>query len=82
MDLFQCPICHDVLRDPVSITNCGHDFCKHCIQDWLKIRPSCPICRASTNNHEDIQPCYLLRLILDQAKQLAPHFAGRAGAAA
>eukprot|EP00986_Skeletonema_menzelii_P008902 scaffold3901_cov135-Skeletonema_menzelii.AAC.8 len=73
MDLFQCPICHDILKDAVSIRQCGHDFCKHCIQNWLKIQRSCPICRASTNNHEDVQPCHLLRLILEIAKQLSHH---------
>lgn len=43
---FECSICFDLLLDPV-VGNCGHDFCKHCYEQWLQAskRASCPICR-------------------------------------
>jgi len=48
---FQCAICSDLLTKSVSL-NCGHLFCKSCIDQWRKKskslenhKPTCPICR-------------------------------------
>lgn len=44
---WECSICCDLLVDPVVVV-CGHDFCKHCIDDWSKRQTSvvrCPVCR-------------------------------------
>lgn len=40
---FECPICIDLLKDPVTIA-CGHNFCRNCLNDSVKI---CPICRMN-----------------------------------
>ncbi|KAL2092722.1 hypothetical protein ACEWY4_012520 [Coilia grayii] len=46
---FTCPVCLELLRDPVAI-NCGHNFCMRCIkgcwdqEDW-KGEYSCPLCK-------------------------------------
>lgn len=44
---FICPICLDVLVEPVC-ASCGHDFCKLCYKSWTldKLRPTCPVCRC------------------------------------
>ncbi|XP_051025766.1 tripartite motif-containing protein 75-like [Acomys russatus] len=43
----KCPICLDILTDPVTI-ECGHNFCQSCIKDFWAVLPgrfSCPVCR-------------------------------------
>ena len=44
---FQCSICSDMFEQP-TIVNCGHTFCKTCIEGWRQRQrnPTCPICRA------------------------------------
>ena len=43
-----CGICMDPLKCQ-SITQCGHKFCKHCINNWVCVscpNYSCPMCRG------------------------------------
>ncbi|XP_072219247.1 E3 ubiquitin/ISG15 ligase TRIM25-like isoform X2 [Leuresthes tenuis] len=52
-DQFCCPVCLEVLRDPVTIP-CGHSYCLDCIEDYWnrakqKDQYSCPQCRQVFN---------------------------------
>ena len=38
----QCAICHERVLDPVS-TPCGHNFCKLCLERWLRRSYKCPL---------------------------------------
>ena len=34
---YECAICLEVLKDPVQVRDCGHQFCAFCIDDILKL---------------------------------------------
>ena len=38
----------ELFVEPV-IVQCGHVFCKGCIQPWLKKKTNCPVCRGDNN---------------------------------
>ena len=40
-----CSICLDVVKEPKKLS-CSHVFCKLCIDNWIKIKKSCPCCRT------------------------------------
>uniref|UniRef100_A0A8C8VHT5 Uncharacterized protein n=1 Tax=Pelusios castaneus TaxID=367368 RepID=A0A8C8VHT5_9SAUR len=44
-----CPVCLDYLRDPVMVSECGHNFCRACVTRCWEEEParalSCPQCR-------------------------------------
>ena len=37
-DFWECAICLEVLKDPVQVRDCGHQFCALCIDDTLKYK--------------------------------------------
>ncbi|TVU41425.1 hypothetical protein EJB05_14942, partial [Eragrostis curvula] len=45
-----CPVClenyadADVVR---ALPDCGHLFHRECVDPWLRLRPTCPVCRTS-----------------------------------
>jgi len=46
--LYTCPICMDVLFEPVTLT-CGHSYCIDCLyklEQQNKSKKECPACRA------------------------------------
>ena len=42
----KCTLCLEPFRDP-SVTTCGHVFCWSCIQDWVREKAECPLCRQA-----------------------------------
>ena len=63
-----CPVCHDVMKDAVSMRGCGHTFCEECAKACL--RTPCPNCRHYI---EDYDPCYFARETIGLMKVKCPH---------
>lgn len=49
----SCPVCLDIIEDKNSVvTECGHKFHFSCLQESLKSKNSCPMCRKKIGNHK------------------------------
>ena len=42
----KCAICYDICN---VVTQCGHEFCQGCIDQWRRFSPvgTCPMCRTA-----------------------------------
>ena len=44
-ETYQCPVCLDVCRSPVTCQSGAHLFCLDCLTQSLRRNSSCPVCR-------------------------------------
>ena len=49
-----CSICQDDKTNTVKV-DCGHNFCKECIMEYMKIGKECPNCRESISSIYEIE---------------------------
>lgn len=70
---FSCPICMDLLRDPVTIP-CGHNYCMECIkifweQKNQKKSCSCPECRQTFSPRPALNKNTLFAEVVEKLRQ-------------
>ena len=46
VDALSCPICLELLKDPLIAACCQNNFCRQCLKSTLLSNPVCPLCRA------------------------------------
>ncbi|KAI5617025.1 finTRIM family, member 14 [Silurus asotus] len=71
---FSCPVCLDLLKDPVTIP-CGHSFCKVCINGFWDQEDqtgvySCPQCRHTFNPRPVLHRNIMLEKVMEKLKNL------------
>ncbi|XP_060126872.1 zinc finger protein RFP-like [Zootoca vivipara] len=65
-DEATCSICLDYFKDPVTIAECGHNFCRSClIQYWgeSEAEASCPQCRKTVQRRSLIPNRQLANMV-------------------
>ncbi len=59
---WECPVCLEFIPDgQVEITNCGHIYCKPCLQSWQetqkaqrKLKWDCGVCKKKHSYPEEV----------------------------
>lgn len=64
---FKCPICLNIMNDPVQCPTQGHTFCRRCVSEHLNLAETCPTCREPLTKAQ-LLPSRLIRSLIEDAE--------------
>ncbi|XP_022232582.2 E3 ubiquitin-protein ligase NRDP1 [Drosophila obscura] len=67
-----CPICTEVMENPVQSLHCEHAFCKDCIEKWMKLKSLCPVDRSELVPSHLVPASRLMRNMLARLQIRCP----------
>ncbi|EGC40478.1 hypothetical protein DICPUDRAFT_96241 [Dictyostelium purpureum] len=80
-DYLLCPICQNILDDPVQFCSSGHVFCRGCIIPWFEKNEesTCPTCREVVPSERGASPYFLssnmeIKRKLNKIKVYCPYY--------
>jgi uncharacterized paraquat-inducible protein A len=57
MKELTCPICQELVSNPVIYKACLHRFCSNCIETYNRQgKKECPLCRTAIGNRRQLRP--------------------------
>lgn len=74
----ECPLCHELMREPNTFSTCGHTFCKDCVIDTLEGKgigwPGCPTCKMR-GCRKDLERNHLVASAIGQVRRMMEELA-------
>ncbi|XP_072290516.1 tripartite motif-containing protein 16-like [Eucyclogobius newberryi] len=72
MEALTCPICLDLLKEPVTVP-CGHNFCMNCIQNYWdqQVNFKCPECMKKYSTRPVLCKNIMMSALVEQLKKTA-----------
>ena len=75
-----CTICLENGQETQTRLNCGHIFHEKCLEDWLKINATCPLCRKEVSRtpllayeEEEVESLFEMELeVLPPPRRMIP----------
>ena len=63
-DFLECPICFLVSTSKNRVLLCGHNICADCLEEYTKLKNTCPTCNSKITSKKGVQT-----FVLDQLAQ-------------
>ncbi|CAI2348450.1 unnamed protein product [Caenorhabditis sp. 36 PRJEB53466] len=73
---FCCAVCLDLFVEPVII-ECGHSYCRLCIESHLNVNEKCPLCRSHAGNPIRNRQLESLTMSFVSSRKLADEYSER-----
>lgn len=64
--LLHCPLCNKPYRNATVVIECGHTFCRGCVEPHITEDKTCPKCKTRVNGLDRLQQDMVLQGLSDK----------------